>query len=857
MTPNQILKNNFGFNDFRPGQEEIIEAILNDRNVLAVMPTGAGKSICYQIPAILNESFSIVISPLISLMQDQVYSINKEKEHAAFINSTLDYSESRKVLGKIEKNKISLLYLSPEKLNNREFTSIIKELKPHYIFVDEAHCISEWGHNFRPSYRNIKNFAESIGVKRISAFTATATPDVREDIIKQLEFKDPKVFVYGFERENLSINVLQTKNKKEKVLNILKENNAPTIIYTSTRKNSELLDEYLKANKINSQYYHAGLSTELRKLIQDDFIKNNIDVIVATNAFGMGIDKSDIGTVIHYNIPGSIENLYQEFGRAGRNGNEANAYLFFSNRDKFTQEFLIKINFPNAEQIKDAYDAILDFHRISVNSMAEKPLELSDDLLKLLSSKSISSNLLHSIIHTLEENKYMKFSNGYIHTSKFSFLVNKEKLKGYIKDLKNKELQEFILILLQYYGSVPFSQEVKVNYDELKSLFTRNKNFIDEQLDQLSTIGIIDYNKPNLYQKVVMLQERVPRSKLRLNLEKIESMADHSFEKLDALIEYCFTDECRFKYILNYFGESAVNYKCNKCDNCTNSGLTKVPAEEYISELIIRTFNEFKGALSLNRVIGILKGKSKSHVAKSISTYESCAHYDDQSIADALQKLIAKKVIKEIGGNLYIDPIEELIDSEEKIIGDKFYETNLELFNKLREERNTASKKFSQSPEIICPDNILRKIAHTKPKSPSEMMAIEGINQRMFNKIGVEFLEIIKEHKFHSKSAGNSTELPQHIHQTYELAMKGYSLNEISRFQKLPESIVSIQLETIISYYPDLNYNHLIPKPTMNEIKQVILEIGDNLKDIKEKLGTRVSYAEIRIVKALLSTFQS
>lgn len=857
MNPNQILKNYFGYNDFRPGQKEIIESILNNRNVLAVMPTGAGKSICYQIPAILNNSFSIVISPLISLMQDQVYSINKDKEHAAFINSTLDYSESRKVLRKIEENKISLLYLSPEKLNNREFTAIIKELNPYYIFVDEAHCISEWGHNFRPSYRNIKNFAESIGVKRISAFTATATPEVREDIIKQLEFNNPEVFVYGFERDNLSINVLNTKNKKERILSILEENNAPTIIYTSTRKNSELLDEYLKANKINSQYYHAGLSTELRKLIQDDFLKNNINVIVATNAFGMGIDKSDIGTVIHYNIPGSIENLYQEIGRAGRDGKEANAYLFFSKRDKITQEFLIKLNFPNVDQIKDAYDAILDFHRISVNNKSEKPLEISDDLLKLLSSKSISQNLLHSIINTLDENKYLKFTNGYLHTSEFSFLLNKEKLKGYIKNLKNKELQEFILLLLQYYGSVPFSQKVKVNYDELKSLFDQNKNFIDEQLDRLNTIGIIDYKKPNLYQKVEMLQERVPRSKLRLNIVKIESMADHSFEKLDALIEYCFTDECRFKYILNYFGESTVNYKCNKCDNCTNSGLTSAPAEEYVSELIIRTFNEFKGALSLSRIMGILKGRSKSHAAKSISTYESCAHYDDQTITETLQKLIVKKIIKEISGNLYIDPIEELIDSEEKIIGENYYESSLELFNKLREERTIASKKFSQSPDIICPDNILRRIAHTKPKSPSEMMSIEGINQRMFNKIGVEFIEIIKEHKLHSKSASTSTELPQHIHQTYELVLKGYSLNEISRFQKLPESIVSIQLETIISYYPDLNYDRLIPKQTVNDIKEVINECGENLKDIKEKLGIKVSYAEIRIVKALFSASHS
>ncbi|MDY0084261.1 MAG: RecQ family ATP-dependent DNA helicase, partial [Ignavibacteriaceae bacterium] len=307
MTAKQAFKKYFNYDSFRSGQEEIINEILSGTNVLAILPTGAGKSLCYQIPAIIGDNYAIVISPLIALMKDQVDSLNKSFEIAAFINSTQTDKEVEQVLQNIKYGKIKIVYVAPERLEYSEFANRLKSLNPNYLFVDEAHCISQWGHNFRPSYNKIKDFIKFTGIKKVSAFTATATPEVVKDIIKQLELKNSKLIIKGFERDNLFINAEITKKKKERCLQLCQQYRGTSIIYTSSRKKAEEVSEYLKLNKLNCEYYHAGLDPIIRKKIQEDFIEDRLSVIVATNAFGMGIDKKDIRLVIHYNTPGTIE----------------------------------------------------------------------------------------------------------------------------------------------------------------------------------------------------------------------------------------------------------------------------------------------------------------------------------------------------------------------------------------------------------------------------------------------------------------------------------------------------------------------------------------------------------------------
>ncbi|NYB75379.1 DNA helicase RecQ [Sedimentibacter hydroxybenzoicus DSM 7310] len=350
----ELLKKYYGFESFRNGQEEVIHNILTHKDVLAIMPTGGGKSICYQIPAMMMEGTTIVISPLISLMKDQVDTLKQLNIPSAFINSSLSLSELRRIIHEAENNKYKLIYVAPERLENENFIELIKNIKISMIAVDEAHCVSQWGHDFRPSYLKIKNLRGSGQNLIISSFTATATPSVKEDIINLIGLKNHFEITTGFDRENLTFNVLRADKKLSYILKYVEENkNKQGIIYCLTRKATEEVCNKLVSSGFNAVKYHAGLSDMERNKNQDEFLYDNANIIVATNAFGMGIDKSDIRYVIHYNMPKNIESYYQEAGRAGRDGEPADCILLFSPSDIVMNNFLIENSGESLDKSKE------------------------------------------------------------------------------------------------------------------------------------------------------------------------------------------------------------------------------------------------------------------------------------------------------------------------------------------------------------------------------------------------------------------------------------------------------------------------------------------------------------------------
>lgn len=340
------LKKYFDFCEFRPGQKEIIEAIMAGKDVVALMPTGGGKSLCYQLPAVLSDKISVVISPLIALMKDQVDALNARGIPAAFINSSLTPDEIGNRTRDIKNKRIKILYAAPERFSSFEFRKLFSELDVFLFSVDEAHCVSQWGHDFRPDYLMIKDYVKNLKNRPVvAAFTATATPEVKEDIIERLELENPQVFIRGFDRPNLKFLVesdLKPKEKYAEVVRIIKSLSGSGIVYTLTRKDAEFIAEFLRRNKINAAAYHAGMAAEKRRRIQEDFMEDKFKVIVATIAFGMGVDKADIRFVIHSGMPGSLEGYYQEAGRAGRDGEPAYCVLLHGKKDVNTHRFFIR-----------------------------------------------------------------------------------------------------------------------------------------------------------------------------------------------------------------------------------------------------------------------------------------------------------------------------------------------------------------------------------------------------------------------------------------------------------------------------------------------------------------------------------
>lgn len=563
QTPKEILLKYWGYSSFRENQEEIIKMIINNKDTLALLPTGGGKSICYQIPSLIMDGICIVVSPLISLMKDQVEDIKSKGIKAIAITSDLDFKEVDIALTNCIFGGYKFLYISPEKLQNELVQSKISEMNVNLIAVDEAHCISEWGHNFRPSYRNISLIREIHPNSPVIALTATATKDVVSDIQENLDFKKPNLVQSSFYRENLSYIVIKEQDKKRKLINILNKIHGSAIVYVKSRKDCEKISKILVENNISANYYHAGLNIDQRNKRQENWKKSKSRVMVATNAFGMGIDKSDVRLVIHFHIPSTIESYFQETGRAGRDEKESFAVLLYNSTDeKYLRDF-VELHFPSVKEIKECYQNLANHFQIAVNNGGEENFDF--DLSDYSEKYKTNSLRTYNILRYLEKENYLKLQNIYNNSSKIH--VKMEHSELYKFQISNKYFDPYIKLLLRSYSGL-FEDFVNINETLLAGRSKTNENKIIEVLKKLQELEVLDYLPKKQVTQIIYLQNRVDEKYLNLSEDKQKENKDSEIKRMNFILNYCNQNSaCRTEILLSYFGEHQ-NFRCGKCDIC-------------------------------------------------------------------------------------------------------------------------------------------------------------------------------------------------------------------------------------------------------------------------------------------------
>lgn len=707
-----LLKKHFGYENFRPGQEKIISHILNGKDCLGIMPTGAGKSICYQIPAMILPGITIVISPLISLMKDQVDSLNQIGIPATFINSTLSYSDYSQTLENIKHNVYKIIYVAPERLNSETFIALLNNINISMFTIDEAHCVSQWGHDFRPSYREIANVILNLKKRPIvSAFTATATQIVKDDIINLLHLSEPFTLTTGFDRTNLNFSVKIPDNKNKFISDFLEKNSKTSgIIYCATRKTVDALFEEFASLGYTASKYHGGMSENARTKNQEDFVYDRTNIMFATNAFGMGIDKSNIRYVIHYNMPKDLESYYQEAGRAGRDGDNSNCILLFSRSDIVTNKFLIE--------------------------------------------------------QTPSENNH------------------------------------------------------KVEY-----------------------------------------------------------------EKLNDIIDYCNTDKCLRKYILEYFGEIPLFDNCENCSNClSTTEITDITTDsKKILSCIKRMHERFGSGLVTDVLKGSKSSKIKSMGFDKLSTYGIMSEYSKDTIKDIIYFLITEGYIKCVGDKypililndsandilfknkqVFIKRKIEKVSKPEKgssnILADIDYDANL--FEILRVLRKEFAEKNSIAPFIVFTDISLKEMCKYFPITKEEMLNISGVGINKFENYGEVFINSIKTYvaennidlskKIHKtdskKSQENKSEITKIDTKTisYTMYQEGNSIDEIANIRRLKRQTIEHHLLQCFENGLKINLQKDIQIKFKEQIYQAIDEIGfEKLRPLKDVLPRSVTYLDI------------
>jgi ATP-dependent DNA helicase RecQ len=588
-----ILNQFWGYTSFRKKQDSIIQNVLSNKDTIALLPTGGGKSICFQVPGLMQDGLCLVISPLIALMQDQVSQLKKRNINAVAITSGLSKKEIDIHLDNAIYGKTKFLYVSPERLKNKLFLERYSKMNINLIVVDEAHCISEWGYDFRPSYLEIAKLREIKAGIPFLALTATATPEVVRDIQEKLMFKEENLVSDSFERTNISYNTNLSNNKLNRIQEYLTDVKGSGIIYCATRKAVKSLCKHLLEKGFSANFYHGGLDFNTRKERQIAWINNEFDIMISTNAFGMGIDKPDVRFVLHYDIPESLEAYFQEAGRSGRDGENAETFVFYepSDIDKLREK--IDLKFPEIDLIKNVYKALGNHLQLATGAGLGESFKV--DILEFCDKYELDLLLAYNSFKFLEIGGFLQLSENFSHTSKIQILSEPKSLYQY--QVKNEDTNKIIQFILRTQMGV-FENLSTLNEGKISKHTHIDEKTVIKTLNSLNDKDVITYIPQLKGTYITYLTERLAENNLSLPTEIYHKRKKTALSKMDSVINYLTSNRCNSQFLLEYFGEKNVP-KCGNCNSCLEDN-----NESYISDLKddIESYlnNQFKAIEEVN-----------------------------------------------------------------------------------------------------------------------------------------------------------------------------------------------------------------------------------------------------------------
>ncbi len=860
----KLLKDYFGYDDFRNGQFEIIHSIFDAHDTLVVMPTGGGKSLCYQIPAMMREGVALVISPLIALMKDQVDNLHKSGVPASFINSSLHIRDIQQRMTNARFGAYKLLYIAPERLESKQFLQDLSHLNISFLAVDEAHCISEWGHDFRPSYLNIPKALEQIKRVPIIALTATATAEVRTDIVKALGMQSISTFVKGFDRPNLSYFTRESDDKSADVERIVRSTpEGSTIIYCGSRRKADEQAKKLMERGVNCMAYHAGMHELVRSEVQEKFINNEIRVLTATSAFGMGVDKADVRNVIHTDLTLTLEAYYQEAGRAGRDGLNARCTVLYRRGDRRLQEFFISSTYPELSDIKSVYGFLYDSLGIAKGERALQAVFLDETIIG--NRLNMPAATVGSVLNTLERAELIR-RGGQQHKATLQLLAEPDRLREYFHQT-TPERREVLEALLRGVGPEALRSSVSIDMQHLVRKHDLPYDQLHKAIRAFEYARLMRYVPAAASGGIVLTEVRSASNAIPIDYAGIEERRERALKKLDVVQRYVETTQCKRNFILEYFEDREHPEKCGRCSSCTTPEVKqkrKTQQDEFVLRCIVGCVMELQERFGRHVISQVLNGQRSAKVQsfglersqffgilKELSPSDIVSRIDDAVRSNVLRlsvELYPRVMLTTPARDVLKGAFPETLSLRSLPEHDSESDVVLE---KLRRVRHNLAALHECSAQGILSDEQLAAVARLRPSGAKDFKRVPGLSTMFISRFADEFLRVLRDDKAREEQPKLETSISAAVKSTVAMVREGHSLTSIAEARSISTGSVAAHIQEALEAGIQLERRSIVQDSVYEAVLRILRRKPRALlKDLRIELGAEIDFADLRVAAA-------